>query len=159
VSAAPLFEVAVADEAGTARLAARVAAVLRPGDVVALAGDLGAGKTAFARAAIRARAGDPDLEVPSPTFTLLQPYDLPGLPIAHLDLYRLADPSELDELGFDEAVIAGAALVEWPERAGRRLPPGTLTVTIRPGPTRKARVFAFAGAVDWVDRLAPLRSG
>ena len=111
------------DEAATARLGQDLAAALRPGDVLALSGDLGAGKTALARALIRANAGDPDLEVPSPTFTLVQTYDV-RVPISHFDLYRLGSSSELDELGFEEALREGAVVVEWPERAGGRLPAG-----------------------------------
>ena len=91
--------IALADEAATARLAARLAALARPGDVLALSGGLGAGKTVFARAFLRARAGDRALEVPSPTFTLVQAYDLPGGAVWHLDLYRLSDPSEVWEIG------------------------------------------------------------
>jgi len=110
------------DEAATARAAAVLAARLRPGDVVALHGDLGAGKTAFARAAIRALLGDPDAEVPSPTFTLVQTYEAPSATVWHFDLYRLADPAEVWELGWEEAVAGGIVLVEWPERLGSLLP-------------------------------------
>jgi tRNA threonylcarbamoyl adenosine modification protein YjeE len=87
------------DETATVRLAWHVAMLARPGDVLALHGGLGSGKTSFARAFLRARAGDPLLEVPSPTFTLVQVYDLPGGAIWHLDLYRLAAPEEVWELG------------------------------------------------------------
>ena len=116
----------VADEAATARLGNDLAMALRPGDAVALSGDLGAGKTALARAAIRALNG-PDTEVPSPTFTLAQDYPDGALPVLHLDLYRLADPSEADELGIEDALEAGAVLIEWPER-GDIAP--TLTVAL-----------------------------
>ena len=85
----------------TERLAEAVAASARAGDVVVLSGDLGAGKSTFARALIRAVAGLPDLEVPSPTFTLMQGYDLPRLPVLHLDLYRITEPREIDELGIE----------------------------------------------------------
>ncbi|MFC3134231.1 tRNA (adenosine(37)-N6)-threonylcarbamoyltransferase complex ATPase subunit type 1 TsaE, partial [Microbaculum marinum] len=123
------------------------------GDVVLLAGDLGAGKTAFARALIRAVADDAGLEVPSPTFTLVQTYDLPRLAIAHVDLYRLGDPAELDELGLDEH--AGLILAEWPERAPDRFPADRLEVRLEvdaedPG-ARTARLTAHG---DWTDRLA-----
>ncbi len=105
------------DEPSLERLAALVGCELAPGDLVALQGDLGAGKSTFARSAIRARLGDPNAEVPSPTFSLMQSYDAPGLAIAHCDLYRLADETAANELGLDEAISHGAILVEWPERA------------------------------------------
>lgn len=106
----------LADDAATATFGARLAAVLKPGDLVVLDGDLGAGKTALARAVIRTIVGDPRLDVPSPSFALVQPYDAPSGPILHADLYRLSSEAELDELGlFDrpDAIV----LVEWPERA------------------------------------------
>jgi tRNA threonylcarbamoyl adenosine modification protein YjeE len=107
----------LADERQTVLFGEDIAAILKPGDVLALEGDLGAGKTTLARAIIRALAGDPSLEVPSPTFTLVQSYDV-RIPARHFDLYRLSDPDELLELGLDEARDEGAVLVEWPERAG-----------------------------------------
>lgn len=112
----------LADDAATEALGARLAAILAPGDLVLLEGDLGAGKTALARALIRAAAGDPDLEVPSPTFALVQPYRAGELDILHADLYRLSDPREVDELGLLDRADA-LVLVEWaervPELAGR----------------------------------------
>ncbi len=118
------------DEAATARLAADIGAVLRPGDVVALRGGLGAGKTTLARALVRSLAGDPALEVPSPTFTLVQTYATPRLVVAHFDLYRIADTGELAEIGFADAAGEGAVLVEWPERAGDWLSAERLDVTL-----------------------------
>ncbi|MFN3868730.1 MAG: tRNA (adenosine(37)-N6)-threonylcarbamoyltransferase complex ATPase subunit type 1 TsaE [Hyphomicrobiaceae bacterium] len=118
------------DEAATRLLAEVLAAMLRPGDLVALEGDLGAGKSTFARALIRALAGNPDEEIPSPTFTLVQTYATPRLAIAHFDLYRLADPSELDELGLDAVLAGGVALVEWPRKGGDRLPGERLTIAL-----------------------------
>jgi tRNA threonylcarbamoyladenosine biosynthesis protein TsaE len=103
------------DEAATARLGVAVARALRRGDAVHLSGPLGAGKTTLARAAIRALT-TPDEEAPSPTFTLVQTYDGPEFPVAHFDLYRLTAPDQARELGLDEAVEEGAALIEWPER-------------------------------------------
>src|SRR6476469_8438369 len=99
------------DEAATMALAAEIAPALKAGDLVTLSGDLGAGKTAFARALIRVLAGDPGLEVPSPTFTLMQLYDTPAFPLVHADLYRIEDPSELFELGWDEAAEGSLVLV------------------------------------------------
>jgi tRNA threonylcarbamoyl adenosine modification protein YjeE len=117
------------DETATGALAQDIAARLVAGDVVALSGDLGAGKTTLARAIIRAIADDADLEVPSPTFTLVQTYVTPRLTVAHFDLYRLTG-DELDEIGFADAPNDGAVLVEWPERAGGRLPEERLDVAL-----------------------------
>ena len=104
------------DDAATAELGARLAAALRPGDLVLLEGDLGVGKTALARAVIRSLLGDPGLDVPSPSFALVQPYEGRGRSILHADLYRLTSEREIDELGlFDRA--DAIVLVEWPERA------------------------------------------
>ena len=131
---------------------------MRAGDLVALEGELGAGKSELARAVIRARAGA-EIEVPSPTFTLVQGYDLPGLRLVHADLYRLAEPGEIDELGLDDALREGAVLVEWPGRAGDRLPAGRLTVRLATQPddpgARDAELVA-AGP-GWADRLDALR--
>jgi tRNA threonylcarbamoyl adenosine modification protein YjeE len=123
---------------------------LRAGDVVALEGDLGAGKTELARAVIRSLAGA-DIPVPSPTFTLLQAYELPGLTVTHADLYRLSDPSEVLELGLDEAWEQGAVLVEWPERAGDLLPAERLTLHLRhvPEAGAEARDIEIEGGERW----------
>jgi hypothetical protein len=117
------------DLGATQALGARIAAALKPGDTVALAGDLGAGKTTLARA-ILTGLGVTEA-VPSPTFTLVQSYDTRALSVAHYDLYRLENEAELDELGLDEALAFGAALIEWPERGGNRLPPDRLIVKLR----------------------------
>ena len=133
------------DHAATERLGADLAQALRPGDCVYLHGDLGAGKTALARGLVRALA-DPHEEVPSPTFTLVQHYD-GRVPVLHSDLYRIADPREVDELGLDEALDAGIVLVEWPGRGGDALPPPTLEVELEPvedatqGDGRNARLW------------------
>ena len=113
--------VGLPDLRATQRFAARLAPLLRAGDLVALDGDLGAGKSELARAVVRARARA-EIDVPSPTFTLLQRYDLPGMTLIHADLYRLRAPSELLELGLDELLDEAALLVEWPARAGDLLP-------------------------------------
>ena len=119
----------LADEAATVQFGEDLALALGPGLCVALEGDLGAGKTTLARAMLRALAADPGLEVPSPTFTLVQVYDL-RFQVGHFDLYRVGDESELDELGFEDILDGGVCLVEWPERAGNRLPHDTLRVTL-----------------------------
>lgn len=118
------FKRILPDEGATERLGNDIAAALRPGDAVLLHGDLGAGKTSLARAVIRSLAGDRALEVPSPTFTLVQNYAL-RFPVQHVDLYRLADPGEVEELALDEALEESVILVEWPERA-----PGTFADAI-----------------------------
>jgi tRNA threonylcarbamoyl adenosine modification protein YjeE len=111
------LEVELADEGATRRLAADIAAVLAPGDMVTLSGDLGSGKTTFARALIRHFAADEGLEVPSPTFTLVQVYELQGCSVAHADLYRVNDPEELAEIGFSDLARNAIVLVEWPDSA------------------------------------------
>src|SRR5437764_560846 len=108
---------------------AAVAAALRPGEAVCLSGPLGAGKSTLARGLVRALT-TPDEDVPSPTFTLVQFYDGPRLKIAHFDLYRLEGADEAYEIGLDEALEDGAAVIEWPERLGGRLPPDRLAVEI-----------------------------
>jgi tRNA threonylcarbamoyl adenosine modification protein YjeE len=142
----------LADETATVRLAEDIAALLRPGDVVTLAGDLGAGKSALARAVLRAVADDPDLEVPSPTFTLVQTYATPRLALAHLDLYRLGDPDEIAELGLDD-LADHVLLVEWPDRAGDRLADDRLEVTLTPGADDGARRAVLVGRGAWAARL------
>lgn len=110
------------DEAGLRTLAEVLALKLCTGDVVALVGDLGGGKTTFARALIRSLLGDREAEVPSPTFSIAQSYETPRLKVAHFDLYRLADEAEALEVGLDDAMASGAVLIEWPERAADMLP-------------------------------------
>lgn len=124
--------------------------------MVALEGDLGSGKTELARAVVQALAGAA-IEVPSPSFTLVQDYPLPRLHLYHADLYRLADPSELAELGLEEAWQSGALLVEWPERAEDALPPGRLVVQMAyGGDTEGARRVTVSGDATWTARLREL---
>ncbi|MFN3349755.1 tRNA (adenosine(37)-N6)-threonylcarbamoyltransferase complex ATPase subunit type 1 TsaE [Pseudorhodoplanes sp.] len=130
------FTVALPDEQATQRFAVEIANALEPGDLVTLSGDLGAGKTAFARALIRYLAGDADLAVPSPTFTLMQIYELPRFTLAHADLYRLSDPSELAELGLDDIASSGVVLMEWPDRAGAWLPADRIDIAFALAPAR-----------------------
>lgn len=143
------------DEQATARLAEDIAAGLRPGDLVALSGGLGAGKTTFARALLRALADDPALEVPSPTFPLRIDHPLPRLNVAHVDLYRLGEAGELAEIGLDDALAVGAVLVEWPEELPAGLAEDRLELTLEmEGEGRRA---ALAAHGSWPERLARTR--
>jgi tRNA threonylcarbamoyladenosine biosynthesis protein TsaE len=117
------------DETATTRLGAAVAASLAAGDAVCLWGPLGAGKSTLARGLIRALT-TPTEDVPSPTFTLVQFYDAPGLKLAHFDLYRLTRPEEVHEIGLDEALDDGAVIIEWPERLDGHLPADRLDIEI-----------------------------
>jgi tRNA threonylcarbamoyl adenosine modification protein YjeE len=138
------------EERATVQLGADLALALRLGDVLALEGDLGAGKTTLARGLIRALAGDQELEVPSPTFTLVQAYE-GRIPIHHFDLYRLSSAAELDELGFDDAIAQGAALVEWPDRAGGRLPESAVHVELTH--REEGRVARITGSGPVFERI------
>ena len=133
----------LADDDATAALGRRLAAALKPGDLLLLYGDLGAGKTALARSIIRTLMADPDLDVPSPSFALVQPYDGNGTSVLHTDLYRIRDPREVDELGlFDRA--DAIVLCEWPEQADHEFTDratGEVSLSIPPsGIGRLARV-------------------
>ena len=120
------------DLAATETLAQRLARLARPGDALLLSGPLGAGKSALARAFLRALLGDPALEVPSPSYTLVQSYAVPGGGQAHhFDLYRLGGAEEVLELGWEEA-LEGIVLVEWPERLGALAPAGALRIALTP---------------------------
>jgi tRNA threonylcarbamoyladenosine biosynthesis protein TsaE len=119
----------LADEAASDDLGRRLAAALLPGDLVLLSGGLGAGKTALARAIIRTLLGDANAEVPSPSFSLVQPYAAPIGPILHADLYRLAAEREIDELGLLDTPTA-IVLVEWPERAPSLAAQATLAIEL-----------------------------
>ncbi len=154
----PVWRVDLPDEAATRALAQEVADMVRAGDLVTLSGDLGAGKTTFARALIRSLTGDPDLEAPSPTFTLMQVYDTEAFPIVHADLYRVKDPSELAELGWDEAAEGALVIVEWAERAGSALSDDRLDVALytdaKRGPDfRRAEIVGHGAAAQRLVRL------
>jgi tRNA threonylcarbamoyladenosine biosynthesis protein TsaE len=133
-----MIEIFLPDEAATQQLGQRLAKTLRPGDAVCLTGPLGAGKSTLARALVRALTSA-DEEVPSPTFTLVQFYDGPDFPVAHFDLYRLTDPDEAYEIGLEEALEDGAALIEWPQRLEGRLPANRLAIEITPSQDGEAR--------------------
>ncbi len=157
------FSVALDNEEATRRFAVEIANALEPGDTVTLSGDLGAGKTAFARAVIRHLAGDPEIAVPSPTFTLMQVYELPRLTLAHADLYRIASPDELGELGLDESAAGGVVLMEWPDRAGDRLPPDRIDIAFTLSPARgddyrDVTVTGYGKLAQRVARIGALRT-
>ncbi|RJF81587.1 tRNA (adenosine(37)-N6)-threonylcarbamoyltransferase complex ATPase subunit type 1 TsaE [Azospirillum cavernae] len=142
-----LLSLTLPDETATERLAGRLGALLRPGDLVALRGDLGAGKSAFSRALIRS-VTTPDAEVPSPTFTLVQTYDTDVGPLWHFDLYRLSGPDEVIELGWDDARAEAVALVEWPDRLGPLLPADRVELALSfDGPTARRASLSGHGAL------------
>jgi len=156
------FSVVLPDEEATRKLMIDIAGALRPGDTVTLSGDLGAGKTTFVRALIRYLAGNETIEVPSPTFTLMQAYDLPQFPLVHADLYRLSGSAEMSELGFDDLPDSAVVMIEWPDRAAGSLPPDRLDIafTLAPGfklEFRHARVTGYGSFASRVERIAAVR--
>ena len=159
-----LFERALPDEAATAALARDLASFLRPGDVLALWGDLGAGKTSFARALITHLSAEAE-DVPSPTFTLVQTY--PGrtgeanepVELWHFDLYRLTAPEQAYDLAIEEAFESGISLIEWPVRLGYLLPAKRLDLTLTLKDEVGQRRAEIAGNEEWHRRLAPLIAG
>ncbi len=138
-------------EAETEALGRRIADALRPGDVVALYGGLGAGKTSLARSIVRRFL--PQEEVPSPTFTLVQTYETPAFAIWHVDLYRLKDKSEVRELGLEEALDEGVLLIEWPERMAELLPRDRLDVMFEMTDDAEHRVAKVVARGSWVARI------
>jgi N-acetylmuramate 1-kinase len=157
------FSVTLANQEATQRFMMDVAAALEPGDLVTLSGDLGAGKTTFARALIRYLAGDETIEVPSPTFTLIQTYELPRFTLVHADLYRLSGAAELAELGFDDLPDGAVVVMEWPDRAAGFLPPDRLDITFTLTPqlgseVRNARTIGYGTFAARAERIALIRS-
>ncbi|MEM8772047.1 MAG: tRNA (adenosine(37)-N6)-threonylcarbamoyltransferase complex ATPase subunit type 1 TsaE [Pseudomonadota bacterium] len=143
----------VRNDAETALLGASMAPHLGPGDLIFLAGSLGAGKTTLARGLIQALCGP--IDVPSPTYTLVETYNAPDFDISHLDLYRLAKPEDVWELGVEEIVETGVALIEWPERVGDFLPGGALEVRLSTdGDGRRIELKTNANWRNRIDRLA-----
>lgn len=146
-------------EEETAELAAKLGSVLSDGDIVFLYGDLGAGKTSFSRALIRALNQDYTLEVPSPTYTLVQTYDTKIGLIWHFDLYRLKNSDEIYEIGWEEALSDGIVLVEWPERLGNLAPSARLDVKLEQPEKSEdtARCITFEAATDyWQNKIEQL---
>src|SRR5436853_1162401 len=162
VPPASSFSIALANEQATRRLAVDVASILKAGDLVTLSGDLGAGRTAFARELIRHLAGDDALDVPSPTFTLVQTYALPRFTVVHADLYRVTHTGELAELGVDEAAENAVVLLEWPDRAEEVLPADRLDIAFTLAPNlginhRNAEITGHGTLAPRIERLAALR--
>ncbi|HWG06083.1 MAG TPA: tRNA (adenosine(37)-N6)-threonylcarbamoyltransferase complex ATPase subunit type 1 TsaE [Beijerinckiaceae bacterium] len=155
------WELELADEQATIELAQTIADLVRADDVVTLSGDLGAGKTTFARSMIRKLAGVADLEVPSPTFTLMQIYSAPSFQIVHADLYRIEKPEELAELGWEEAAEGALVLVEWPERVGDQLAADRLDIAFRLDPQNRDASFrrvVLSGYGRFAERLGLARA-
>lgn len=154
------WEIVLPDELATRELARDLAFAIAPGDVIAIGGELGSGKTALARAVIRAVADDESLEVPSPTFTLMQVYELSRFPIVHADLYRVNTLAELSELGWEEASAGAVVLVEWPEKAGPLLQAERLEVHLELMPEMgpEFRKVQLKGIGSWAERLARMRA-
>lgn len=149
------WRIELADEAATAALAVEVAGFVKAGDLLTLSGDLGAGKTTFARALIRTLTGDPVLDVPSPTFTLMQIYDSTTFSVLHADFYRIQKPEELTELGWEEASEGALVIVEWPERGGLFLAGDRLDIGFSIDTTRGAehRTAILSGFGNFAPRL------
>ncbi|WP_392336593.1 tRNA (adenosine(37)-N6)-threonylcarbamoyltransferase complex ATPase subunit type 1 TsaE [Loktanella salsilacus] len=152
--APPFKRILLADADATAAMAGHIAMALGPGDTLLLQGDIGAGKTTFARALIRARLKSPKEDVPSPTFTLVQTYDAGDLEIWHCDLYRLTDPQEVLELGLDDAFIGAICLIEWPDRLGPDLPTDALLCHFSAQTDHHA--LTLSGSARWQDLLGDL---
>ena len=151
------WQVLDATETGLARLAELIALKLLKGDTIALFGDLGAGKTTFARSLIRAVLCDAGAEIPSPTFSIVQAYDSPRLEISHLDLYRLTGEDEVSELGLDENARHGALIIEWPERAPSLLSPNRLEIALAQGRSEETRHVRLSAFGTWDARLERIR--
>jgi len=147
-------------EEETADAAKAIAHLLDSGDILLLSGDLGAGKTVFARALLRALSKNPDLIVPSPTFTLLQTYEIGDRTVYHFDLYRLGDSDEIYEIGWEEALSGGIVLVEWPERLDDLTPAGALRIEMSLDQEKDTiRHIEFYGDKSWRDRLGNMDLG
>jgi tRNA threonylcarbamoyl adenosine modification protein YjeE len=156
------FPVTLADEQATRRLVTDIAALIEPGDLITLSGDLGAGKTTVARALIRHLADDETVEVPSPTFTLTQAYALPRFTLVHADLYRLSGPAELPELGFEDDTDNAVTILEWPDRAAGFLPPDRLDVALTLSPqqgesVRNVRITGYGSFAPRAERILAMR--
>lgn len=162
MSAPATFSVTLDSETATGQLMADLALLIGPGDVITLTGDLGAGKTAAARSLIRYLAGDETLDVPSPTFTLVQTYELPPFAVLHADLYRIEDASELEEIGLSPLPEATLVLIEWPERAPAAMPADRIDIALTHDASlghdaRRADIIGHGRSAAQVARLQALR--
>jgi tRNA threonylcarbamoyladenosine biosynthesis protein TsaE len=154
----PELQLTLHDPAATARLGLLLSGQLQAGDVIALEGALGAGKSVLARSIIQAACPAED-DIPSPTFTLVQTYEPDDLPlIMHFDLYRLETPEESLELGIEDAFIDAICLIEWPQRLGAFLPRGALTITLVDGADANSRIAHLGGGARWQPVLDTLRA-
>ncbi len=151
-----VWKIVLDDEAATTALGHELSLFLKAGDFVALSGGLGAGKTTLARAIVRAFLGNDGVEVPSPTFTLVQPYQGPRGALCHFDLYRISEPGEIDELGLDDAVVDGIALVEWPDRLGSEAPGERLDIHLEDH-AGGGREVVLSGHGSWPVRMERIR--
>ena len=145
----PEVEIPLSDETATAALGEKAAAILAPGDAICLSGPLGAGKSTFARGLIQALL--PGVEAPSPTFTFVETYQCEGFVLRHFDFYRLEQPEEVWELGYEDALDGGAAIMEWPEKIGALAPADALSIRFRMN--NKGRSALFEGDENWFRRL------
>lgn len=154
----PELQLTLHDPAATARLGLLLSGQLQAGDVIALEGALGAGKSVLVRGIIQAACPAED-DIPSPTFTLVQTYEPDDLPlIMHFDLYRLETPEESLELGIEDAFIDAICLIEWPQRLGAFLPRGALTITLVDGADENSRIAHLGGGARWQPVLDTLRA-
>ena len=153
-----IFSLFLEDEKATERFGEDFALALEKGNLVTLEGDLGTGKTSLSRSIVRTLADDDGMDVPSPTFTLVQVYDLPKFNLTHADLYRINEPEEIDELGFEEAREAGVVLVEWPEKAQGELGKADFAIFLEhQGNGRKITIEAEGRAADRLKRSLEIR--
>jgi tRNA threonylcarbamoyladenosine biosynthesis protein TsaE len=150
------IKIKLTDESDTQKIAVQISNFTKTGDIITLIGDLGCGKTTFARAFINARTAISE-DVPSPTFTLLQTYEFPHktgtIPVYHFDLYRIESIHEIEELGMDDAFLDGISLIEWPDRLGERLPSDRLDIILNQSKNTNDRQATLNFYGSWTSRF------